>query len=79
MACGPFFPEKIEMASCRLSGDTAHQATSPEIKVQRSEFLALKECVADRTLENGLFNKHDRGWGEPLESYWSERQWRKVV
>jgi hypothetical protein len=36
----------------RLSGDTARQATSPEVKDLRSVSLALKECVADLTLEN---------------------------
>ena len=36
----------------RLSGDTARQAKSPEVKDLRSVSLALKECVADLTLEN---------------------------
>jgi transposase len=40
-----------------LSGDIARQATSPEVKYLRSEALALKECVADLTLENRLLKK----------------------
>jgi len=47
-----------------LSGDTARQATSPEVKDLRSESLALKECVADLTLENRLLKKSMTGNGE---------------
>lgn len=38
--------EFLEAGKRRLSGDTARQATSPEVKDLRSESLALKECVA---------------------------------
>jgi transposase len=38
----------------RLAGDTARQATSDEVKDLRAEALALKEVVADLTLENRL-------------------------
>ncbi|WRQ46734.1 IS3 family transposase [Rhodobacterales bacterium FZCC0083] len=56
--------EFLEAGKRRLSGDTERQATSPEVKDLRSEALALKECVADLTLENRLLKKkHDRGWG----------------
>ncbi|WP_353628670.1 IS3 family transposase (plasmid) [Sulfitobacter sp. TCYB15] len=56
--------EFLEAGKRRLSGDTARQATSPEVKDLRSEPMALKECVADLTLENRLLKKkHDRGWG----------------
>ncbi|WP_419177295.1 IS3 family transposase [Ruegeria halocynthiae] len=55
--------EFLEAGKRRLSGDTARQATSPEVKELRSEATALKECVADLTLENRLLKKHDRGWG----------------
>ena len=55
--------EFLEAGKRRLSGDTARQATSPEVKDLRSEALALKECVADLNLENRLLKKHDRGWG----------------
>ena len=44
--------EFLEAGKRRLSGDTARQATSPEVKELRSEATALKECVADLTLEN---------------------------
>jgi transposase len=37
-------------------GDTA-RATSDEVKDLRRETLALKECVADLTLENRLLKK----------------------
>ncbi|MEJ6510266.1 MAG: IS3 family transposase [Octadecabacter sp.] len=56
--------EFLEAGKRRLSGDTARQATSPEVKDLRSESLALKECVADLTLENRLLKKkYDRQWG----------------
>jgi hypothetical protein len=38
-------------------GDTARAATSDEVKDLRRETLALKECVADLTLENRLLKK----------------------
>tara|TARA_R110002096_G_scaffold57509_1_gene145755 strand:- start:817 stop:1164 length:348 start_codon:yes stop_codon:yes gene_type:complete len=49
--------EFLEAGKRRLSGDTARQATSPEVKDLRSESLALKECVVDLTLENRLLKK----------------------
>ena len=49
--------EFLEAGKRRLSGDTERQATSPEVKDLRSEALALKECVADLTLENRLLKK----------------------
>ena len=49
--------EFLEAGKRRLSGYTARQATSPEAKDVRSESLALKECVADLTLENRLLKK----------------------
>ena len=56
--------EFLEAGKRRLSGDTARQATSPEVKELRSESLALKECVADLTLENRLLKKSMTGDGE---------------
>ena len=44
--------EFLEAGKRRLSGDTERQATSPEVEDLRLEALALKECVADLTLEN---------------------------
>ena len=55
--------EFLEAGKRRLSGDTARQATSPEVKDLRSEALALKECVADLTLENRLLKKSMTGAG----------------
>ena len=44
--------EFLEAGKNRLAGDTARQATSPEVKELRSESAALKEVVAELTLEN---------------------------
>lgn len=59
--------EFLEAGKRRLSGDTARQATSPEVKELRSEATALKECVADLTLENRLLKKSMTGDGEVEE------------
>ena len=59
--------EFLEAGKRRLSGDTERQATSSEVKELRSEALALKECVADLTLENRLVKKSMTGVGEDLE------------
>jgi len=59
--------EFLEAGKRRLSGDTERQATSPEVKELRSEAMALKECVADLTLENRLLKKSMTGVGEDLE------------
>ncbi|MGR3815751.1 MAG: IS3 family transposase [Cognatishimia activa] len=56
--------EFLEAGKSRLAGDTIRQATASEVKELRSEALALKEVVAELTLENRLLKKkHDRGWG----------------
>ena len=49
--------EFLEAGKRRLAGDTARAATSDEVKDLRREALALKECVADLTLENRLLKK----------------------
>ena len=59
--------EFLEAGKRRLSGDTARQATSPEVKELRSEAMALKECVADLTLENRLLKKSMIGDGGDQE------------
>ena len=41
----------------RLAGDTARSATSGEVQDLRREACALKEVVADLTLENRLLKK----------------------
>ena len=56
--------EFLEAGKKRLAGDTARQATSPEVKDLRSESAALKEVVAELTLENRLLKKSMIGDGE---------------
>lgn len=55
--------EFLEAGKRRLAGDTARQATSPEVKDLRAESAALKEAVADLTLENRLLKKSIIGGG----------------
>ena len=47
----------LEAGKKRLAGDTARAATSDEVKDLRREATALKEVVADLTLENRLLEK----------------------
>jgi transposase len=49
--------EFLEAGKKRLAGDTARAATSDEVKALRRETSALKEVVADLTLENRLLKK----------------------
>jgi hypothetical protein len=49
--------EFLEAGKRRLAGDTARAATSGEVKDLRRETTALKEVVADLTLENRLLKK----------------------
>ncbi len=49
--------EFMEAGKRRLAGDTACAATTDEVKDLRREAGALKECVADLTLENRLLKK----------------------
>ena len=56
--------EFLEAGKKRLAGDTARQATSPEVKELRAEASALKEAVADLTLENRLLKKACSGMGK---------------
>ena len=49
--------EFLEAGKRRLAGDTARAATTDEVKDLRREASALKECVADLTLENRLLKK----------------------
>ena len=55
--------EFLEAGKNRLAGDTARQATAPEVKELRSEALALKEVVAELTLENRFLKKSMLGDG----------------
>ena len=56
--------EFLEAGRRRLAGDTARQATSPEVRDLRAESAALKEAVADLPLENRLLKKSMIGDGE---------------
>ena len=56
--------EFLEAGKKRLAGDTAREATSDEVKGLRREAVALKEVVADLTLENRLLKKSMIGDGE---------------
>ncbi len=56
--------EFLEAGKKRLAGDTARAATSDEVKALRRETSALKEAVADLTLENRLLKKSMTGAGE---------------
>ena len=53
----------LEAGKKRLAGDTARVATSDEVKDLRREASALKEVVAELTLENRLLKKSMTGDG----------------
>ena len=55
--------EFLEAGKKRLSGDTARQASSGEVKDLRRKVGDLKEVVADLTLENRLLKKSMIGDG----------------
>jgi len=54
----------LEAGKKRLAGDTARAATSDEVKDLRREASALKEVVAELTLENRLLKKSMTADGE---------------
>ena len=54
----------LEAGKKRLAGDTARAATSDEVKDLRREAMALKEAVADLTLDNRLLKKSVTADGE---------------
>ena len=56
--------EFLEAGKKRLAGDTARAATSDEVKELRRGASALKEVVAELTLENRLLKKSAIGAGE---------------
>ncbi len=56
--------EFLEAGKKWLAGDTARQATAPEVKELRSEAATLKEVVAELTLENRLLKERMVGDGE---------------
>jgi len=49
--------EFLEAGKKRLSGDTAREATSDEVKQLRTEATALKETLAELLIENRLLKK----------------------
>src|SRR5262250_1986818 len=53
----------LEAGKKRLAGDTARAATSEEVKDLRREANALKEVVAELTLENRVLKKSMIGDG----------------
>ncbi|EKV27728.1 Mobile element protein [Caenispirillum salinarum AK4] len=55
--------EFLEAGKKRLSGDTARQATTDEVKDLRREMRDLKELVADLSVENRLLKKSMTGAG----------------
>jgi transposase len=57
----------LEAGKKRLAGDTARAATSDEVKDLRREAMALKEVVADLTLENRVLKKSVTADGEDDE------------
>ena len=56
--------EFLEAGKKRLSGDTAREATSDEVKDLRPEDLGLKEVVAELLMENRVLKKSVLGDGE---------------
>jgi transposase len=59
--------EFLEAGKKRLAGDTAREASSGEVKDLRREARALKEVVAEQTLEIRLLKKSMTGTGDDLE------------
>ena len=55
--------EFLDAGKRRLTGDTARAATSDEVRDLGREAGALKEVVADLTLENRLLKKSMTGAG----------------
>jgi transposase len=56
--------EFLEAGKKRLSGDTAREATSDEVKQLHTEASALKETLAELLMENRLLKKSVTGGGE---------------
>ena len=59
--------EFLEAGKKRLSGDTARQASSGEVKELRHEMRDLKEALAEQVLENRLLKKSLIGDGGDSE------------
>ncbi len=50
--------EFLEAGKKRLAGDTTREATAPEVHSMKSENEALKQLVAELSLENRLLKKN---------------------
>jgi len=59
--------EFLEAGKKRLTGDTAREASSDEVKQLRTEARQLKEALAEVTLENRLLKKSVIADGEDGE------------
>ena len=59
--------EFLEAGKKRLSGDTAREATSDEVRSLRRETRDLKEALAETLLENHLLKKSMLGDGDEFE------------
>tara|TARA_A100001037_G_scaffold271093_1_gene266391 strand:- start:794 stop:1168 length:375 start_codon:yes stop_codon:yes gene_type:complete len=59
--------EFLEAGKKRLTGDTARQATTNEVKALRAEARDLKEALAEQMLENRLLKKSMIGDGGDQE------------
>jgi transposase len=53
--------EFLEAGKKRLLGDTAREATAPEVKTLRDENARLKQVLAETVLENRLLKKSVTG------------------
>jgi transposase len=58
--------EFLEAGKRRLAGDTAREATSDEVKTLLAQARALREALAEATLENRLLKKSVIGDGEDI-------------
>ena len=58
--------EFLEAGKRRLAGDTAREATSDEVKTLLAQARALREALAEATLENHLLKKSVIGVGEDI-------------
>ena len=66
--------EFLEAGKKRLSGDTAREATSDEVKQLRSEATVLKETLAELLIENRLLKKSVIGDGRTIYEIFSLRE-----
>ena len=68
--------EFLEAGKKRLSGDTAREATSDEVKQLRSEATALKATLAELLMENRLLKKAGAEMGRAVYEIFDLREIR---